>query len=140
MSILHNFAVKKGIIKMVGGNLKGVKADVERFEEECKNITDLEIVICPLKSDDAIANKKLHIKDQRAQNSNELRRCIQLKFEVDDLLSRFPKNFNELTNTREKWERNYMKLIKIQEKLEKRITVLENRREMMDSGIKKGKN
>lgn len=124
---------------MVGGNFKGLKANVERILKECDDILKLRIVICPIKSDDAIANKKRHIKEQRDKNSNELRRCIQLKFDVDDLLSQFPKNFNELTNTRAIWEEYYMKLIKIQEKLKKRIAVLEDCREMMDSGIKKEK-
>lgn len=135
----YNFIVKKGIIKMVGGNFKGLKADVERILKECDDILELRIVICPIKSDDALVNKNRHIKERRDQNNNVLGRCMQLKFEVDKLVSKYPKDFNELTDTRETWEGRYRNLIATQKALKKRIEALENCREMMDSGIKKEK-
>ena len=99
----------------------------------------MRIAICPIKSDDALVNKNRHIKERRDQNNNVLGRCIQLKFEVDKLVSKYPKDFNELTDTRETWEGRYRNLIATQKALKKRIEVLENCREMMDSGIKKEK-
>ena len=122
---------------MVGGNFKGLKADVERILKECDDILELRIVICPIKSDDALVNKNQRIKERRDKNNNVLRRCMELKF--DKLLSKYPKDFNELTDTRETWEGRYRNLIATQKALKKRIEVLENCREMMDSGIKKEK-